>query len=87
MPWKEERTMDLRVRLIQEYNEGESITALAEQYGVSRKTIYKWLDRHETGGAAGLADRSRAPHHSPTQLSQEVVQAINAVHDAHPNPK
>jgi transposase InsO family protein len=78
MPWKEERTMDLRVRLIQEYNEGESITALAEHYGVSRRTIHKWLDRHETDGAAGLADRSRAPHHSPTQLSQEVVQAIIA---------
>jgi hypothetical protein len=30
MPWKENTTMDLRVRLIQEYHEGESIQALAE---------------------------------------------------------
>lgn len=70
--------MDLRVRLIQEYSEGESITALAVIYGVSRKTIHKWLDRHEAGGVAGLADQRRTPHHSPSQLSEEVVQAIIA---------
>jgi putative transposase len=53
MPWKENRTMDLRVQLIQEYDEGESISALAEVYGVSRKTIYKWLVRHDAEGVAG----------------------------------
>lgn len=70
--------MDVRVQLIEEYEEGESVTALAEIYGVSRKTIYKWLARHEENGAAGLADRSRTPHHSPTQLSDETVAEIIA---------
>jgi transposase-like protein len=36
MPWKENRAMDLRVQLIQEYDEGESISALAQVYGVAR---------------------------------------------------
>ena len=54
--------MDLRVQLIQDYEEGESISSLAEVYGVSRKTVYKWLARHEAEGIAGLADRSRTPH-------------------------
>ena len=36
MPWKEKTTMDLPVRLLQEYNEGESIQALAEIYQVAR---------------------------------------------------
>ena len=31
--------------------------------GVARKTIYKWLARHEAEGLAGLTDRSRAPLH------------------------
>jgi len=35
--------MELRAELIREWKEGESVTALAEAYGVSRKTIYKWL--------------------------------------------
>jgi putative transposase len=79
MPWKENKSMDLRVQLIQEYREGESISELSEVYGVSRKTIYKWLERHAAaGGAAGLADRSRAPLHSPQKLSEEVIAQIIA---------
>ena len=70
MPWKESRSMDLRVRLIQEYEEGEDITALGELYGVSRKTIYKWIDRYAAEGVGGLADRSRAPHHRPRRSSR-----------------
>jgi transposase InsO family protein len=41
---------------------------IAEQLGVSRATVYKWLARHEAEGPAGLADRSSRPHHSPTRL-------------------
>ena len=70
--------MDLRVQLIQDYEEGESISALAEVYSVSRKTIYKWLVRHDAEGVAGLADRSRAPHGSPHKLSDETIAHIIA---------
>ena len=68
--------MDLRVEMIREHDAGESITALAEIYQVSRKTIYKWLKRYETAGAAGLTDRSRAPHERPQQVNEEIVKAI-----------
>jgi putative transposase len=78
MPWKESKTMDLRVQLIQDYEAGESISALAEIYGVARKTIYKWLERHDAAGVAGLADRSRAPQHSPHKLSADVIAEIIA---------
>jgi transposase InsO family protein len=78
MPWKENRTMDLRVRLIEDYNEGHSVAALAEMYSVARKTVYKWLDRHTAEGVAGLADRSRVPHHSPTKLGEELIGHIVA---------
>lgn len=78
MPWKENRTMDLRVQLIQDYEEGESIAALADIYSVSRKTIYKWLERQAAGGVAGLADRSRAPQHCPGKVSDEVIAQIVA---------
>ena len=70
--------MDLRIQLIQDYNEGESIAALAEIYGVARKTVYKWLARHGAEGAAGLADRSRVPLHFPGQLTDEVIGHIVA---------
>jgi putative transposase len=70
--------MDLRVRMIQEYSEGHSISALAEMYAVSRKTIYKWLERHDGEGVAGLADRHRAPHDSPNKVSAKMVDLIIA---------
>ena len=57
--------MDLRVQLMQDYEQGESIAALAEIYEVSRKTIYKWLERYGAQGVEGLRDLSRAPRHSP----------------------
>lgn len=78
MPWKESKPMDQRVQLIQDYEDGESITALAEVYGIARKTVYKWLGRHASGGVAGLADRSRAPLHYPSKLSEEMIAAIIA---------
>ncbi len=44
--------MERRVELIGEWKDGESIVALAESCygGVSRKTIYKWIDRHAAEG-------------------------------------
>lgn len=78
MPWKENNTMDLRVRLIHEYGDGESVTALADIYGVSRKTIYKWLERHQSEGLPGLADRSHAAHEVAGKLSEEMVTHIIA---------
>jgi putative transposase len=68
--------MERRVELIREWNDGESIVALADSYGVSRKTIYKWIERHAAEGTAGLEDRSRAPHRSPQRLSEEMVARV-----------
>ena len=70
--------MDLRVQLIHDHEEGESISTLSEIYGVARKTIYKWLERHDAAGVAGLADRSRAPQHCPHKLSADVIAEIIA---------
>jgi transposase InsO family protein len=78
MPWKESKPMDQRVQLIQDYQEGESIAALAEMNHVSRKTVYKWLRRYESEGMAGLVDQSREPHHSPDKVSEEQIAAIIA---------
>ena len=57
---------------------------LAAQYGVSRKTAYKWLERYERGGAAGVSDRSRRPHHSPHATAAALMDAIVALRRKHP---
>jgi putative transposase len=81
MPWKENRAVDLRVQLIQDYQEGHAIAALAEMYEVSRKTIYKWLARYAQAGVAGLGDRRRTPLHSPEKLSAAMIAEIVAARE------
>ena len=74
--WKENLLMEQRVELIREWKEGENITALAEAYGVSRKTVYKWIARQSEEGRAGLEAHSCAPHNSPQQWGQEMIQRV-----------
>ena len=45
-------------------------------YGISRSCYYRWLARYNAEGEAGLRERSRGPHHSPTATSDEVVAKI-----------
>ena len=77
MPWKETCAMNERVTMISEYLRGEdSISELSRRYGVSRKSVYKWIERHRDQGWAGLADESRAPHRHPNALAPEMEHLI-----------
>jgi putative transposase len=75
--WKESSVMSERIKMIQEYESGEfAISELAEQYGVSRKTIYKWIDRFEASGLEGLKDQSRAPRTHPNAVSANIQRQL-----------
>ena len=77
MPWKEIKPMDLKVRLVSDWKFGElNKTELSKKYGVSRKTIYKWLKRYEQQGIDGLKDQSRAPKSCPHKTSAEILELI-----------
>ena len=85
MPWRERSPVDLRVQFIGEYQtELWSMTELAEQYGISRKTAYKWVARYERGGAAALLDQSRRPWTQPTATDPRWSTALLAVRRRHP---
>lgn len=55
---------------------GWTYAAAAKMFMVSPRTAKKWADRYRTEGAAGMADRSSRPHHSPTRTPQRVVKQI-----------
>ena len=63
--------------------EGTSITALCEAYGISRKTGYKWLARADAGDHA-LANQSRRPRSSPAQTPPAMEARILELRAAHP---
>jgi transposase-like protein len=62
--------MDQRVQFIADYQRDVfDVTELARRYGISRKTAYKWIDRYDVGGPAGLVDRSRRPACCPHETA------------------
>lgn len=89
MSWKVRPLMDQRVEFIMKLlAENGSMSELCREYGISRKTGYKWRDRHRAEGMAGLADRSRVPHHCPHRIPESVVKSILACRDEyHWGPK
>lgn len=85
MPWKETCAMDQREALMADWLRDEwTMTELAARYGISRKTAYKWTDRYDADGVAGLAERSRAPLHQGRGMSAAIRAAILALRRAHP---
>ncbi len=77
MPWQQTDTMDQRVQMIGEHLRGDYGAAqLARRYGVSRKTVYKWLERYRQQGPEGLEERSRAPHHQAHAVETSVVERL-----------
>jgi hypothetical protein len=53
--------MDERLRFVARLLEGEQMTALCAEFGISRKTGYKIYDRYKDCGVTGLSHRSRRP--------------------------
>jgi transposase InsO family protein len=61
--------MDQKIQFISDWLEDiYTMTALCEEYGISRKTGYKWINRYETVGIDGLKTQSRRPHHHPDRI-------------------
>lgn len=56
--------------------EGLSVSVACRRFGVSRSTGYKWLERYAEDSVAGLSDRSRRPHTSPTKVPLSVEQSV-----------
>lgn len=86
MPWKETCVMDERLQFLGEYVRRErSMSALCREFGISRKTGYKLVHRYLLEGSGCLEDRSRAPRHHPNAISEDIVRAIVALRQRHPN--
>ena len=86
MPWRETCTMEERLKMVLEWNDGAlSVAELCRCYGISRKTAYKWRRRYREAGVAGLADRSRAPLHHPQAMGAAVVEALLSVRSRYPS--
>ncbi len=65
--------------LVERIAQGLPAWQVAQELGVSRQTVQKWLARARAEGLSGLEDRSTRPAHSPTRLSRSKLERLSAL--------
>jgi transposase InsO family protein len=65
--------------------EGEPMTELCREFGISRKTGYKIFDRYKEDGPVALSDRSRRPVRYANQLPEQVERLVVSSKREKPN--
>lgn len=69
--------MTQRIGLARKWESGlYSVTELAEEFGVSRPTVYEWTARYMAEGEAGLVDRLSIPKSCPHRTASEIVERL-----------
>lgn len=76
MPWKASSVMEERLRFVARLLEGEAMTDVCRDFGISRKTGYKIFGRYKEHGLEALTDRSRRPVRYANQLPQQLESLI-----------
>jgi transposase InsO family protein len=76
MPWKECSVMDERLRFVARLLDGDSMSEMCREFGISRKTGYKIFSRYKEHGLEALTDRSRRPVRYANQLPQQIESLI-----------
>jgi transposase len=76
MPWKETSVMEERLRFVARLLEGEGMSDVRREFGISRKTDYKIFNRYKDDGLEALTDRSRRPVRYANQLPEPVEAMI-----------
>ena len=85
VPWKEQRVVDNREAFVRAcLSERATISELCREFGVSRKTGYKWLQRFFDGGLPNLVDRSTAAKRVAHALERETIEAILTMRRCYP---
>src|SRR5579884_705779 len=82
MPWSTAPVSELRTALVHAVRTAQQpVTQVCRDFGVSRKTAYKWLRRHDAQPQQPPDDRSRRPHHCPGRTPASLEAAVLAVRD------
>lgn len=76
MAWWETDRVTQRKKLILEWMDGDfTVTELGRRHDVSRRTVYKWIERYERQGPEGLEDGSHRPRLCPHATPEYVLEA------------
>jgi putative transposase len=68
--------MDEKLRFVSRFLDGESISALCREFGISRVTGHKIVDRYKESGMKAFTDRSRKPFRQANRLPFQIEKLI-----------
>jgi len=85
MSWKETNPMLERVQFVAMASlKQRSMAGLCREFGISRKTGYKWLHRFETDGPHGVYEQSRAPLENYQETPEGIQEVLTSARKKHP---
>jgi transposase InsO family protein len=74
-----------RLRFVARLLDGEGMSAVCREFGISRKTGYKIWNRYQRDGMEALCDRSRRPVRYANQLPEQIERLIIATRKDKPH--
>ena len=80
MPWNESTKMDEKLRFVSRYLDGEKISRLCEEFGTSRVTSHKIIERYKESGLEAFTDRSRRLFRQANRLPFQVEQLFGIIY-------
>ena len=85
MPWNECKPMDERLKFIARLLDGEKMSPLCREFGISRVTGYKIFNRYKECGLDALHDRASRPHRYANQLPFQIERTILSIKREYPS--
>lgn len=82
MPWESRTVYRQREEFAQAAMECSNFSSLCREFGITRRTGYKWLERYKAG--MPLADQSRRPSRSPRKTPEEIEQLVLSIRRENP---
>ena len=71
-----ERRARMRMAWFKRFEQIGNVSQVCREFGISRKTFYKWWPHYAREGLSGLRDRSKRPRSHPKTVHEETGQLI-----------
>lgn len=85
MPWKESCIVDERLKFVARRLDGERMSDLCNEFGISRKTGHKIWNQYRGFGIDGLKNRTRRPYRYANQIPELLEKYILRIKKERPN--
>ena len=82
MPWESKTVEKLREEFVLAARESSNVSSLCREFGITRKTGYKWVERFKSG--LELKDHSRRPNLVANKTSAKTEQLILSLRKENP---